>query len=206
MLNLENVGLAVEISFLSHLEAEIKVFPVWRPPYWIFHFRFGSDYHHFFLELPDILNTGFSVKIVFLSCLQAYMLIVPVYRSPSWIFHFRLHLAVFPLVPLEWPLSKMGVAVGILLLSHREVEICLGVNYPPWALCVNKTCRATWGLRLPVLTLAGQSTRCSCPMHSKLRQLINYLYFCHRTFLVKIICRAYSNILSSSILEYEYLV
>ena len=28
LLDLENVGLAVEISFLSHLQAEIKVFPV----------------------------------------------------------------------------------------------------------------------------------------------------------------------------------
>ena len=36
---LENVGLAVGISFLSHLQAEMKVFPVWRTPYWIFHIR-----------------------------------------------------------------------------------------------------------------------------------------------------------------------
>ena len=43
LLDLENVGLAVEISFLSHLQAEIKVFPVWRPPSWIFHFRFGCN-------------------------------------------------------------------------------------------------------------------------------------------------------------------
>ena len=39
LLDLENVDLAVEI--LSHPQAEIKVFPVWRPPSWIFHFRFG---------------------------------------------------------------------------------------------------------------------------------------------------------------------
>ena len=32
LLDLENVDLAVGISFLSHLEAEILVFPVWRPP------------------------------------------------------------------------------------------------------------------------------------------------------------------------------
>ena len=38
--DLENVGLAVEISFVSHLEAETKVFPVWRPPSWILHCRF----------------------------------------------------------------------------------------------------------------------------------------------------------------------
>jgi len=89
----------------------------------------------FFLELSKILNTGFSVENVFLARLQAYILIVPLYRPPSWIFHFRLHLTVFPLVPLEWPSSKMGVAVGILLLSHREVELCLGVNYSMSLLC-----------------------------------------------------------------------
>jgi len=28
-------------------------------------------------------------------------------RPPSWIFHFRLHLAGPPIVPLEWPSSKL---------------------------------------------------------------------------------------------------
>jgi hypothetical protein len=80
--------------------------PIWRPPnrkylYLTFQMRykqnknglncvfevqhlnymsgFGSDNHHFFLELPDILNTGFAGEIVFLSRLQAYVLTVPVY-------------------------------------------------------------------------------------------------------------------------------
>ena len=37
----ENMGIAVGILFLSHLEAEIYVFPFWRPPYSIYHIRFG---------------------------------------------------------------------------------------------------------------------------------------------------------------------
>ena len=39
LLGLENIGVAVGISFLSLLGAEIKVLPVLRPPYWISHFR-----------------------------------------------------------------------------------------------------------------------------------------------------------------------
>ena len=35
------IDIAVEISFLSGLQAEILILLVWRPPYWIFHFRFG---------------------------------------------------------------------------------------------------------------------------------------------------------------------
>ena len=54
LLDLENVGLAVGILFLSHLEAEIMVFPVWRPPFWSFDFRFGSDYHNFLGGLQGI--------------------------------------------------------------------------------------------------------------------------------------------------------
>jgi len=35
----QNVGLAIEISFLSHRVDVILVFHVYRPPYWIFHFQ-----------------------------------------------------------------------------------------------------------------------------------------------------------------------
>ena len=50
LLDLENVGLAVEISFLSHLQAEILMVPVRRPPFWILHCPFPlpvSLYHIF---------------------------------------------------------------------------------------------------------------------------------------------------------------
>ena len=46
----ENAGLAVEISFLSHLQAEILTVPIRRPPFWILHCRFPlpvSLYHIF---------------------------------------------------------------------------------------------------------------------------------------------------------------
>jgi len=39
-MDLKNMGLAVESSYLSYLEPEIKVFPVWRSPSLIFHFQF----------------------------------------------------------------------------------------------------------------------------------------------------------------------
>ena len=37
----ENMGLAVGIVFLSCLQGEICIHPVWRPPSWNSHFRFG---------------------------------------------------------------------------------------------------------------------------------------------------------------------
>ena len=37
----ENIGIAVGISLISRLGAEIHALEVWRPPSWIFHIRFG---------------------------------------------------------------------------------------------------------------------------------------------------------------------
>ena len=37
----ENIGMAVGISLISCLGAEIHAFEVWRPPSWILHLRFG---------------------------------------------------------------------------------------------------------------------------------------------------------------------
>jgi len=82
--------------------------------------------------------------MVFLSRLQAYYY-VPVYRPPSWIFTSG----------YIWRYSRWfhcdgrcrnGIAVGILLLSHREAEICRGRrNITPMGLSVrvSKTCRVT---------------------------------------------------------------
>ena len=66
-----------------------------------------------------------AVGISLLSCVQAKVYVFEVLRPPFWIFHW-LHLADSPVVPLEWPSSKLGVAVGSLFLSRLEVEICLG--------------------------------------------------------------------------------
>jgi len=68
-LDLESVGLAVEIPFLYHMEAEIYVFPVLRPQHWKFHFRFGSDYHNFCPRITGHLKYGVCVEMFFLSCL-----------------------------------------------------------------------------------------------------------------------------------------
>jgi hypothetical protein len=35
----KNMAIAVGISSLSGLRADILLFPVWRPPFWISHFR-----------------------------------------------------------------------------------------------------------------------------------------------------------------------
>ena len=59
LLDLENVGLAVEISFLSHLQAEILMVPVRRPPFWILHCRFPlpvSLYHIFISPVGELIT------------------------------------------------------------------------------------------------------------------------------------------------------
>ena len=59
----------------------------------------------------DSVNIGISVGFSFLSCVQDkqhVMYVFQVQRPPSWIFHFRLHLAVSPVMPLEWLSTKMG--------------------------------------------------------------------------------------------------
>ena len=79
LLDPENVGLAVEISFLSHLQAEIKVVPVWRPQSWMFHFRYSilrSSLGLLYLE-----NVGLAIEISFLSHQLAEIKVVPVWSS-----------------------------------------------------------------------------------------------------------------------------
>ena len=39
LIDLKNVGLAIGISLISCLQAEIYVLPVWGSPSWISHFR-----------------------------------------------------------------------------------------------------------------------------------------------------------------------
>ena len=71
MLDLENVGLAVEISFLSHLQAEIKVFPVLEAAILDFPLPVRSYIViSLFIGLLDRENMGVAVGISLLSRLQ----------------------------------------------------------------------------------------------------------------------------------------
>ena len=68
----ENKGIAVGISLISCLEAEIHAFEVWRPPSWIFAFPVPS---HSILMSPngklDPENIGIAVGFSLISCLEA---------------------------------------------------------------------------------------------------------------------------------------
>ena len=71
----ENMGVAFGISFLSHLQAEIKVLPVWvaamldfRLPVWSHSIQTTS------IGLLDPENIGVAVGISFLSLLEAEIL------------------------------------------------------------------------------------------------------------------------------------
>ena len=101
----ENIGIAVGISLISCLEAEIHAFEVRRPPTWIFPLPVWSpslpigfsgllDPHHTSLE-------AVTVGISYLSSLGAELFTLKVLRSPSWIIHFRFDCTVSAPVPLE---------------------------------------------------------------------------------------------------------
>jgi len=68
----ENIDKCVRISFLSHLQAEVCVFPVYRPPYWISYFRFGrTTLPLISLDSLTPKNMEIVVIIPLPSCLQA---------------------------------------------------------------------------------------------------------------------------------------
>ena len=91
----QNISVAVEISLLSCVHAKLLVFQVYRPPSWIFHFRFLPVWSYNILTTSigqlDLENIGTCFEIVLLSCAQSELDLFQVYRPPSWIFHFCLH-------------------------------------------------------------------------------------------------------------------
>ena len=143
----ENIGIAVGISLISCLEAEIHAFEVWRTPFWIFPLPVWS--HSLPIGSSGLLDPQYislvavAVGISYLSSLGVELLAFKVLRPPSWIIPFRFGCTVSALVPLEcWTPKNMGVAVGILLLSCLQAEITWGYfNFlPPSAPRLSKTC------------------------------------------------------------------
>ena len=85
------MGLAVGISLISCLKAEIHAFEVWRPPSWIFPLPVLS--HSIRMSrsgMLDLKEVGFAVGISVISCvlpcLEAEIHAFEVWRPPSWIF------------------------------------------------------------------------------------------------------------------------
>src|SRR5260221_439644 len=68
---MENVGIAVVISPLTCLQAEISVHPVLRPPSWIFSFRLHPTVSPLFPFFGGVRKWGVAVGISFLHGIQA---------------------------------------------------------------------------------------------------------------------------------------
>jgi hypothetical protein len=77
--------------FLSRVEADKYVLPVWWPPYWISDIRFHRSIYSMAPLSSWAQKPGSIVEISFLSRLEAEIKVFPVYRPPSWISDFRLH-------------------------------------------------------------------------------------------------------------------
>ena len=74
----ENIGIAVEISLISCLEAEINALEVWRPPSWIFPIPVWSPSLPIgssgLLDLQYTSSMAIAVLISYLSSLGAELL------------------------------------------------------------------------------------------------------------------------------------
>ena len=87
----KNIGIAVGISLISCLGAEIHAFEVWRPPSWIFPLPVQSHSIPIspsgMLDLKNVsLAAGISVISCWLPCRKAEIHASEVFRPPSWIF------------------------------------------------------------------------------------------------------------------------
>ena len=142
----ENIGIAVGISLMSCLEAEIHAFEVLRSPSWIFPLPIRS---HSILMSPngmlDPKNMGVAVEISSISCLGAEKHAINVYWPPSWIF------------PL--PVRSHSILISSSrMLDHKNVGLAVGIPVMScWLPCLKaeihaiEVCRPpSWILPLPV--------------------------------------------------------
>ena len=87
----ESIGIAVGISLISCLGAEIHAFEVWRPPSWMFPLPVRSHSIPIspsgMLDLKNVgLAVGISVTSCWLPCLEAEIHAIEVFEPPSLIF------------------------------------------------------------------------------------------------------------------------
>ena len=125
MLDPKSMGIAVEISLLSCLEAEIHVFEVETPPSWIFTLPVWS---HSIPSSPNgmlhLKKVGLAVGIMLISCnlpcLEAEIHAFEVFRPPSWIFTLpvKSHSIFIHFISAESWTKNLYNAVKISLLSR----------------------------------------------------------------------------------------
>ena len=134
----KTMSLAVGISLISRLEAEIHAFEVWRSPSWSFPLPVWS--HSIFMSPNGKLdpeNIGIAVGISLKSRLGAEIHALEVKRPPSWTFPLPVlshSIRISPSGMLD--LKNVGFAVGISVIScvlpRLEAEIhAFEVFWPP---------------------------------------------------------------------------
>ena len=120
MLDPDKKSLAVGISLLSCLGAEIHAFGVGRPPSWIFPLPVWSHSH---VMSPngklDPENIGIAVGISLISRLRAEIHALEVKRPPSWIFPLPVSSPSIRISPSGMlDLKNVGFAVRISVISY----------------------------------------------------------------------------------------
>ena len=98
----ENIGIAVGISLIFCLEAEIHAFYVLRPPFWIFPLPVLSHSIPMspsgMLDFKNVgLAIGISVMSCWLPCLEAEIHAIELFRLLSWIFPLPVKLHSIPI-------------------------------------------------------------------------------------------------------------
>jgi hypothetical protein len=81
--DIENIEITFRISFLSTIEREIQVLPVWRPPFCVSGLlrsrTMSAGVGHEFIGFGDLGNIGIAVGISFLSVLQPELSVLPIW-------------------------------------------------------------------------------------------------------------------------------
>jgi len=129
--NLENVGIAVGISLLSCMEADIYVIlyllPVNGSHLWFLPYPHIWQSSRQFFVSPALKNMGIAVGISLLLCIVTELLLIPFFsrhlgfltsgfiRQCFWWCH--------------WKVYPMGVGTGIVFLSRQIAELLGGGNF-----------------------------------------------------------------------------
>ena len=123
----ENMGIELGISFLAHPYVDIKLFPVWRPPSWIYSWKplpATSFVAHLSRTLKNLGHSRWNYVATFflrwaisISGLAATILDLQLKTTSGDV--------VCSTVESGIP-ENMGIAVGISSIAALEPEICWG--------------------------------------------------------------------------------
>jgi len=104
LLDLKNMGVAVGISLLLCIEAEINVIsyllPVNDSLFDLSLIRTSDCLSGSLVVSPDLKNMGIAVGISLLSYIETELRLISFFQPPSQISDFRFHPTVFLMVPL----------------------------------------------------------------------------------------------------------